>query len=468
MIEQRVSRGATADIAAFACAIAPTPAGHSGHVARALLDTMASGLAATRTDPDTLLRRWVEREGGTGRSTVWTSGQPASAAQAALLNATAAHALDWDDVSPGSAMHPSAVLFPALLAIADDGGADGPAIVSAHDVGAAVFRAVAQALPRAEHYRRGWHTTSTVGRLAAVAALANLVHLNEAKARNALGLCASMASGSLANFGTMTKPLHAGLAARDAVLAIQLAADGFTANEEQLEASGGFFAVFGDPAAQRLTNLPDELEAWRTRWSRDWAQKRHPACYATHRGIDAILELRESIGGRIPRRIEVTVEPGGLRPLLTHWPRTATEAKFHMGYVLSVALARGALRLSDFTDHALRDERVLKIMPTVVSGESEVAPIGARHYGDGFTSVRVELTDGTSLQTRVDKTYGDASHPLSERDLDEKCAQGCEARGLAPTIATKLIEAVRAVPWASGTTRLRELLAEDQGKEARA
>jgi 2-methylcitrate dehydratase PrpD len=440
--------GATADLAAFACARHPVPPGHAEQFARALVDTVGCAIAATPTDLNALLRTWCARELTTGRSTVWTTGERVSAAQAALLNGTAGHALDWDDVSPGSVMHPSVVLIPALIAEAEATGAGGPALTEAHDVGAAAFRAITQALPRAVHYDRGWHTTSTVGRLAAVAALANLRRLDERRACNALGLVASLASGSLANFGTMTKPLHAGAAARDAVTAVELAADGFTANAGQLEAPGGFFALFGEPGAERLSRLPAELERWRREWPQDLALKRYPACYATHRAVDAALSLRARLGGSAPARVEVVVEPGGLRPLLTHEPATATEAKFSMAYAVSVALACGELRLGHFTEDGFRDESARARMGSVTARESDVPPVGEPGFGDGYTVVTVESASGASERLRVDHTYGDARSPLSEADLDAKFADCCREGGLSPGGALRLAALLRAVPSA--------------------
>lgn len=449
---------ATAALAAFACAKTPAPVGDGRHVARALLDTVGGAMAASDAPPDRLLRAWIAKEGGAGNCAVWTSGRDASAVAAALVNGTAAHALDWDDVSPGSAMHPSAVLIPALMAYADGSEVSGRALVAAYGIGAAAFRAVAQALPRLEHYRRGWHTTSTVGRLAAVAALANVSHLDEEATHNAFGLCASMAGGTLANFGTMTKPLHAGLAARDALMAVQLSAEGFTANPEQLEAPGGFFEIFGGGDSARLARLSGQLEAWRAQWSEDWAQKRYPACYATHRAIDAVLHLRTEAAGRIPCQIEVVVEPGGLRPLRMRPPSTGTEAKFHLGYVLAVAYLRGDVRLDDFTDSAVYDAATQELLATVSAHESDSPPQGASRYDAGYTVVSMKFFDGEVRSCRVDHTYGDAQHPLEDEDLERKFADGCSVRGLSQEFARELADAVWALPEAPSTHRLRDLL----------
>jgi 2-methylcitrate dehydratase PrpD len=451
--------GTTADLAVFACTRHPVPAAHAQHLARALVDTVGCALAATPSDLNALLRSWCERERTTGRSTVWTTGAQVSAAQAALLNGTAGHALDWDDVSPGGVLHPSVVLLPALLAEAEATGASGPALTQAHDVGAAVFRAVTQALPRSVHYGRGWHTTSTVGRVATVAALANLRRLDERQACNALGLVASLASGSLANFGTMTKPLHAGVAARDAVTAVELAAEGFTSNIGQLEAPGGFFALFGEPDGARLARLPVELERWRLEWPQDWALKRYPACYATHRAVDAALSLRAGLDGRPPARVEVVVEPGGLRPLLSSEPATATEAKFSMAYAVSVALAHGELRLGHFSDDGFRDEAARAHIGSVTVRESDVPPLGEPEFGDGYTVVSVESPSGSIDRRRVDHTYGDARSPLSEADLDAKFADCCREGGLSLAATGRLVALLRAVPSGAGLDQLAAALA---------
>lgn len=447
--------GATEVLAAFAGEVtSPDTAGHADEFQRALIDTLGSALAGVGAPAEQLVRRWCDQEGSVGRSTVWVTGASASAATAALCNGTAAHVLDWDDVSPGCAMHPSAVLLPALLAVAQQQDCSGPELVRAHDVGAAVFRAVTHALPRAVHYDRGWHTTATVGRLAAVAALASLLQLGEGSTRSALGLAGSLAAGSLANFGTMTKALHVGLAARDAVMATALAASAFTANDRELEADGGFFDVYGERSQARLDRLAADLRHWRSAWPTDWAQKRHPACFATHRAIDAALEIRGHLGGRPVRSVRVVVEPGGLRPLVDRLPTTGTEAKFSMAYVVAVALLRGVVRLSDFEDEALHDRAVREIMPVVSAVECDVPPMGGAPAGPGFTVVEVEAADGEVLRERVDTTLGDAARPLATDHLLAKLADGCRAAGFLPSATEELGEALRCLPSAPDMGRL--------------
>src|SRR5204862_1177878 len=165
----------------------------------------------------------------------------------------------------------------------------------------------ARALPVVRHYRNGWHATATVGVLGATAAAGRLLGLDERQLRNALGIAASMASGSRQNFGTMTKPLHAGLAARDAVLAAELASNGFTADPDQLEAPQGFFAMYGsspEPSEVALA-LANPYTLLRTGVS----VKKYPCCFETHRMADAALSL--DVPAEKVRAVTVTVQPRG-------------------------------------------------------------------------------------------------------------------------------------------------------------
>src|SRR5690606_11491685 len=223
---------------------------------------------------------------------VWFTGEHERADDVALLNGTAAHFLDFDDVSPSMPLHPSAVLVPALMAAAGS-GLRFDRFAEAYNVGAAMFRWVAEALPSEEHYGRGWHSTATVGRLAAVAAIARIRGLSVETTANAFGMASSTASGSRVNFGTMTKPLHAGLAARDALHTVDWSAAGVTASTSELESKGGFFSRFGAADAAALADsVAERFAHWVEHWPGDWGLKRYPSCYGTHRAIDAALELR--------------------------------------------------------------------------------------------------------------------------------------------------------------------------------
>jgi 2-methylcitrate dehydratase PrpD len=445
-MEERDSHDLTATIVEFALRPVVPSARIQKAVTRALIDTVGVACAATNVEAEPLVRKWALAQGSTGRATVWTSGDLVSPSTAALINATAAHVLDYDDISPTRPMHPSAVLLPAIMAVAQARESDHQLIPAAYAVGAAVFRAVADELPHEFHYQRGWHTTSTVGRIAAVASLITLCRLTPQQGARALGVVSSLAAGTLANFGTMTKPLHAGLAARDAIMACELAEAGFTANEVALEADRGFFDLYGPDASNRLEHssiqFMDALERWRAEWDTDWGIKRYPACYATHRALDAALRLRAEHDVGSARRVTVTVHPEGLRPLRTAHPQTSNEAKFTMSFVIATALLTGELRLRDFDKECLTDPSVLDLMTKITVSESKIPPLGPPEFDGGFAVVSLEMADGQTVRERADVTHGDSRSPLTDSELRAKFFDCCSQSDRSSSQAEELSAAL--------------------------
>ncbi|MGW1026467.1 MmgE/PrpD family protein [Streptomyces sp. NPDC002577] len=452
--------GATAALARFAVRPRDRSTGvpNTDAVVSALIDTAAVSIAAVDTDAVRTLLAWLGDEAAPGPAVVWGTGQRLAPAAAALANGTAAHALDWDDASPSMPIHPAAVLFPALVARACVAPVDTATFVEAYNVGSAVFRAVSEALPLSVHYGRGWHNTATTGRLAATAAVARVAGLDAGRTQRALGIAASTAGGALANFGTMTKPLHAGLAARDAVMAVGLAERGFTANAAQLESRGGFFALFGEAESGLQAALPERLEHWERAWVTDWVIKRYPSCYGTHRAIDAAIGLRAELGGD-PRiaEVEVLVHPTGLRPLLDHRPTTGLEGKFSMEYTVARALLHGQVTLADFTDRRLADPAVQAVMDKVRVAEA-AAPDAPAGSVTRYAVVSVRRTDGSVLTRRVDVSRGDARNPLSDDDLTGKALEACRAAGWSTAEGADLAAGLRAVLRDGDLTQLQEPL----------
>lgn len=451
--------GATEVLASYAVAGAPAASGHRAEVARALIDTVAVTLGGAGSPGERILRTWAEGQSPSGPATVWTSGETTSASTAALVNGTVAHLLDFDDISPSMPLHPSAVLMPALVAAAEAWGgraSEPDRFAAAYDVGAAAFRALAELLPQHVHYARGWHSTSTIGRLAGVAALARLGGLDVLTTRHALGLVASLAAGSRPNFGSMTKPLHAGAAARDAVMAVELAAAGFTANPEELEAPNGFLERYGDPllapVGSAAQTLDERLEYWTDAWVQDWGLKRYASCYGTHRGIDAMLEIRQGHPQGEPVSIRATLHRRGTRPLRRTAPTSGTEAKFSLEYVLAVAYLRGRVTLEDFTEEAFADAQVQGLMRTVSVGESDAPPVGPAGYTTGFTVVEATFADGSTRTARVEITHGQYADPLTEAELHDKSVDCLLAGGYPAELADQIIDAVHGAPGPAFTS----------------
>lgn len=432
---------------------------HQDATVRALVDTVGVSIPGQGTEVVEALLRWASASPVTGPAVIWGRPEGTSAARAALINGTAAHALDFDDAAPSMPMHPSAVLWPALLARSDARDTGAPALMHAFEVGQAAFRALGEALPMGDHYPRGWHSTATIGRLAAVAALASLSGLDTERTRHAIGIAASMSAGSIANFGTMTKPLHAGFAAHDAVIAVELVEAGVTANPSQLDDPKGFFALFGDAAHER-DGFAERLTFWLDAWVHDLSVKQYPSCYGTHRAIDAILDARadlpEPIGDFV--EIEVVVHQGGLDPLITRLPVSGLEGKFSLPYTTVRALTDGYVGLDSFSDEAVVEPTMADRMDRV-SVRTADQPIDRPDLaGEPFAQVSVVTRSGQAISRLVTVTRGDARNPLSDDEVDAKFRACTRAAGWQMDESDTLLAALRALPWAPDLTDIRQSL----------
>ena len=216
---------------------------------RAFVDTIAVMLAGQDEACTAGVRRavalWGEGSchvfGGTSLPAPW----------AALVNGTAAHALDYDDVLDPAMSHPSAALVPAILALAENRGASGIDCLDAYLVGFEVQARLGEAM-NLVHYKRGWHTTLSLGSMSVAAACARLMQLDTKQTAMAISLATSMAGGSKRQFGSMAKPLHAGLAAKNGLVAAQLAASGVTGVDEPLEERWGYIDLMAGDTAPGL------------------------------------------------------------------------------------------------------------------------------------------------------------------------------------------------------------------------
>src|ERR1700722_20226027 len=209
----------------------------------AILDTVGVTLAGASEDCARIVEQTVAIGGAHGDCLIFGSDRRTGPLDAALINGTAAHALDFDDVSNSLGGHPSAPILPALFALAETQDCDGKAFIAAYVAGFETETRIARGV-HFHHYEKGWHPTATLGVFGATAACCHLMGLSAAQTATALAVAASFASGIKANFGTMTKPLHVGHTARNALFAAMLARDGFTANHGAMEHKQGFLEVF--------------------------------------------------------------------------------------------------------------------------------------------------------------------------------------------------------------------------------
>jgi len=423
-----------------------------------ILDTFGVMLAGSPA-PVSVITRSVYAE-PPGASHVVGTEDAVAAPLAALLNGVAGHALDYDDTqlatSEGSVYglltHPSTPVLAAAAALGEEHGRSGRELVTAYVVGVEVACRIADAIaPR--HYEQGFHSTGTIGTLGAAAAAGSILRLDEATMRRAFGIAASMAAGLRENFGTMTKPLHAGRAAQSGVTAALLAMRGFTASEEILEAPRGFFrAAAGgyDPAKieGRLGN-PFFLH------SPGASIKPYPSGSLSHPAIDAALEIVRAQDLRPQDVAEVYVGTHSLVPnaLLYKRPRTELEAKFSMEYCMATAVVRRRAGLSEFTDEAVLEGDVQAFLPKVqVAVDPEFERMGFQHTR---TRVAMTTTGGQVFEKTVDRAVGYPDRPLHEAQLTAKFRE-CAMQALPKEAAENALTAIRGLPELG----VREVLAE--------
>jgi 2-methylcitrate dehydratase PrpD len=423
---------------------------------RALLDTLGVTLAGAFEEASKIAADMVREQGGAEEAAVLGHGFRAPASEAALVNGTAGHALDFDDVSMSMRGHPSVPLVPAILAVGEKLGSSGRDAIDAFVLGFEVQCKLGR-LISGPHYTLGWHPTSTFGAIGAAAACARLGDLDATRTQAALGITASLASGARRNFGSMTKPLHAGWAARNGVIAADLAARGFTADAEALEAPDGWLnAASGGSEfdTRALDRLGDPWEVV----SPGIGVKLYPCCYFTHLSIDAALQLRESLGGDIEglSEIHASVSPGTMMVLRKTLPESGLEGKFSLEYCIAAALHDGAVSLGSFTDDAVtRPEvrRLTEIVTITEDGPPSKIPLG------GSALITARFADGrTAASPRTEIPRGDPANPLSWEQLAAKFAD-CATPVLSPDSTKEAIAMIGALDEIGDVSELATVIA---------
>lgn len=429
------------------------------HAERAYVDTLACALAASGdpavvTASETLASPSVPDHANIPAPLRYDLDE--NTHRAALLGGLSAHALDYDDVDDATISHPSAVLVPTTLTIAARMGSTGHEIVDAYWAGLAASRLVGSAVGIPGHYGAGWHSTATVGTIAATVSAARLLRLPAEHTAHALGIAGSLAAGSRQNFGTMTKPLHAGTSAANAVLAGTLAAGGFTADPVQLEGPLGFVALHrGEPGHEDRSSVADRLASDTEIGTLGVNVKLYPCCYFIHAAADAMHELHaDGLRAQDVRSIDVCVQPDGLAPLIHNRPRTGLQGKFSMQYAIAAAVLDGRLTLGSFTDEAVNRTEAQELIPLVTPRTSQTPPVGPATWDAGYAVVSVEIHDGRRLTRRVDRPQGHASRPVSDDQMRAKFDDCLRAAGFRP--ADEAFSALRDLRQA---TSVRDVLA---------
>ena len=418
----------------------------------AILDTVGVTLAGASEDCARIVECTVAAGGAHGECLIFGSDRRTGPLDAALVNGTAAHALDFDDVSNSLGGHPSAPILPALFALAEtqdcpEQPIGGKAFVAAYVAGFETETRIARGV-HFHHYEKGWHPTATLGVFGATAACCHLLRLDAARTAQALAIAASLASGIKANFGTMTKPLHVGNTARGGLFAALLAREGFTANNGALEHPQGFLMVYNGAG-----NF--DAEAMLKDWGKPYdvaqpgpAIKQYPCCGSTHPALDALLALRGEHAMPADRvvRIDSWTHPRRLAHTNRPDPKSGLDAKFSVQYCLARATLQGQIRLEDFEGDAYDDPTVRALMTRVHAAPHPDA--GTANEEALGAEVRVTFDTGETIVKKVGAALGRGpDNPLPAGALGAKFVN-CASRALPPASVARLKDLLEALETA--------------------
>jgi 2-methylcitrate dehydratase PrpD len=403
----------------------------------ALIDTLGVALVGGLDAVGEISLAYVHGLGAKRESTIWGTHVGTSMAEAAFVNGIFGHALDFDDVHASVHGHPSTTIVPAALAAAETTGASGESLLAAYAVGLEVGGKLGIALGNG-HYQRGWHATATTGVFASTAAVARLLGLDVGQLRNALGIAASQASGLLRNFGTMTKPFHAGHAARCAVQSALLARAGFTADTSIFDGANGFLGTYAEKDGQPLAPLIEKL-------GRPWeatqpgiSYKRWPCCYCNHRPVGVLLQMIREHDIRAPevQAIEIGFPPGSDTALIHTNPQTGLEGKFSIEYVAAATVLDGKVGIDTFSDVMVQRPEVRALMKNTRRYRIE----DSRMYSGavGYNDVTVRTARG-EFKRRENRAPGSPDWPMTAAERDEKFLD-CAGRVLGGVGARRVLD----------------------------
>jgi 2-methylcitrate dehydratase PrpD len=431
---------------------------------KSILDGFGLALAGSVSSMAPLVLRYLESLGpGGGKATLIGTGRKAVPRFAAFANGISIHADDYDDTQLseskdriyGLLTHPTVPVLPPAFAECEAGRRSGKDLLLAYQLGVEVECKIAEAIsPR--HYDQGFHTTGTIGSFGSAAACARLRGLDVAQTARALGIAATEGGGLRVNFGSMTKPFHAGRAAENGTVAADLAALGWTASESILETPLGYFQAAGggyDPAV-----ITGRLGKPWTLQKPGVSIKPHPSGSLTHPAMGELMRLirAHDIRAAQVEKIEVGGNHGMTTSLHHHRPTTGLQAKFSMEFCLAILLLERKAGLNEFTDASVQRPDVQELIRRI---DFSVAPEAEQAGLDKMTSLlRIRLEDGRVLSGRAEFAKGSPSNPMSYDEVADKF-RGCAEFARWPAAkADAVIAAVKALDTAPDMAALTAAL----------
>ncbi len=419
----------------------------------AILDTVGCTLAGANEECARIADRITTLGGSTGDSLIFGSDRRVRPMDAALINGTASHALDYDDCSDTLGGHPSAPILPALFALAETRPTSGRDFLAAYVAGWELETRIARGV-NFHHYEKGWHPTATLGVFGSAAACAHLLGLNSQQITTALALAATFSSGIKSNFGTMTKPLHVGHAARNGLQAALLAAEGFTASADVFEHKQGFLNVFNGAGHFDVDRMfAERSEPWDI-VSPGVAIKQYPCCGSTHPAIDALLMLvrEHRFAPEQVDRVDSWTHPRRLNHTNRPDPQSELDAKFSVQYCIARGIVSGRVSIEHFEGTSYQDADVQSVLQRVhAAPHPNMSMDTFEHFG---AEVRVTLTDGRVLTQSVTRPLGRGpTHPLPEELLIAKF-MNCAMRAIPEDAATHTLGMLRGLESANSVRSL--------------
>jgi 2-methylcitrate dehydratase PrpD len=396
-----------------------------------ILDGLGVALAGSTDECARIVQAQIRQMGGKPEASILGTAMMAPAAKAALANGVAGHAMDYDDTQLstskqavyGLLTHPTTPVLAAVLAMGEKEKITGRELVLAYILGVEVECRIADAIhPR--HYQEGFHSTATMGGLGAAVAVGKILRLKEEKLIQTLGIAASMAAGLRENFGTMTKPLHAGRAAENGVTAALLAQAGFTSATNILEARRGFYQAMAGGYDE--SKISGRLGQPYFMIDPGISIKPYPSGSLSHPAQDLILDLvkQHALGADDIERIEVGTNSNVPNALIYPMPKTALEGKFSIPFCMAIAVLERRAGIAQFQDRKVRDKRAIEMMKRVtLYVDDELEALG---YDQVRSRVRVKLKNGRVIEGRCDVARGHPEKPMSWSELSDKfrdCAE---------------------------------------------
>ena len=368
------------------------------------------------------------------QATVLGRAERVDIASAALLNGIASHTFDFDDTHLKTIIHPGGPVASALLALAEREGSGGRAFIDALVLGIDVACRVGNAV-YPEHYDRGWHITGSTGMLGAAAGCARLLGLDEQRTAMALGIAASQPVGLREQFGTMSKPLHPGAAARAGLMSALMARHGFTASPRALEAPRGLMQVFSTKCDwQEVTaDLGRRFEIGFNTY------KPFACGIVIHPSIEACVRLREQgVTAERVQRIELSVHPLVIELTGKKEPADGLAAKFSVYHGCAAGLVFGRAGEAEFDDGVVTREDMVALRRKVVATVDE-------RMAEDAASLIAHLDDGRHVRVEVEHAVGSLARPMSDAALADKFHALAD-----PVLGTPRAEALLARAWAAG------------------